>query len=144
MRLDRAEAIRRAAGVDHAVLGTLRAGTGPDLVPVTFVIEGDLVGVPIDTVKPKTSPRLQRTRNLEADPHATLLVEHWDPADWSRLWWVRLRLERSNADLRAMDRLEAALRERYAQYRDAPFPAILTFRVSEVVGWAATPDPGSR
>ena len=50
------------------------------------------MGVPIDRVKPKESLRLQRERNLEADPRATLLVEHWDPGDWSRLWWVRAEL----------------------------------------------------
>jgi Pyridoxamine 5'-phosphate oxidase len=144
VRLERAEALDRAAGADHAVLGTLRAGTGPDLVPATFVIEGDLVAIPVDTVKPKSSARLQRSRNLEADPRATLLVEHWDPAVWSRLWWVRLRLERFDVDPKATERLEAALRERYAQYRHAPFTAVLTFRISEVVGWVATPAPPSR
>ena len=31
--------------------------------------------------------------NLAADPRASLLVEHWDAGDWSRLWWVRADLE---------------------------------------------------
>jgi hypothetical protein len=147
MRLDPAEALRRASAEDHAVLGTVRAGMGPDLVPATFVIEEDLVGIPIDTVKPKASTSLQRTRNLEADRHATLLIERWDRLDWARLWWVRLRLERADVDTAAIERLETALRERYPQYGDAPFAAILTFRISEVVGWAGTaasPDPASR
>ena len=30
--------------------------------------------------------------NLEADPRATLLVDHWDRDDWSQLWWVRIGL----------------------------------------------------
>jgi PPOX class probable F420-dependent enzyme len=144
MRLDPAEALRRAAAADHGVLGTLHAGLGPDLVPATFAIDGDHVAVPVDTVKPKSSARLQRTRNLEGDPRATLLVEQWNAADWSRLWWVRLRLERSSLDAPATERLETALRRRYEQYRDAPFTAVLTFRISEVVGWAATPDPATR
>jgi PPOX class probable F420-dependent enzyme len=143
VRLDRAEALRRATAADHAVLGTVRAGTGPDLVPATFAIHEDLVGIAIDTVKPKTSTSLQRTRNLEANPHATLLVEQWHSADWSRLWWVRLRLERSEVGPEAIERLETALRERYPQYRDAHFSAILTFRITEVVGWAAAPDAAS-
>lgn len=144
MRLDGAEALRRASAEDHAVLGTVRAGMGPDLVPATFAIDDDLVGIPIDTVKPKASTSLQRTRNLEADGHATLLIERWDRLDWARLWWVRLRLERSTVDPAAVGRLETALRKRYPQYRDAPFAAILTFRISEVVGWTARPDPPSR
>ena len=36
------------------------------------------MGVPIERVKPQVSSRLQRERNLEADPRATLLVAHWD------------------------------------------------------------------
>ena len=46
------------------------------------VNEDGYVGVPIDQVKPKSSSRLQRERNLEADPRAALLVEHWNRDDW--------------------------------------------------------------
>src|SRR6185312_10108116 len=64
-----------------------------DAVPVAYVVDADrFVGVPVDRVKPKASLRLQRERNLEADPRATLLAEQWDPDDWSRLWWVRAEL----------------------------------------------------
>ena len=71
----------------------MHAERGVDAVPVAYVVDDDgYVGVPVDLVKPKASLRLQRERNLEADPRATLLVEHWDPIDWSRLWWVRAEL----------------------------------------------------
>lgn len=64
-----------------------------DAVPVAYVMDEDgYVGVPVDRVKPKASRRLQRERNLEADPRATLLVENWESADWSQLWWVRAEL----------------------------------------------------
>lgn len=109
-------------------------------MPATFAIDDDLVGIAIETLKPKSSTRLQRTRNLEADPRATLLVEHWDRADWSRLWWVRLRLERSDKDRSTVERLEAALRGRYPQYREAAFADLLTFRITDVTGWAANDD----
>ena len=39
--------------------------------------------------KPKTTVRLQRIRNLEANPSASLIVDHYDE-DWTALWWVRL------------------------------------------------------
>jgi PPOX class probable F420-dependent enzyme len=138
MRLDPTEARRRAADDDHGVLATFRAGQSPDLVPACFVLEGDLVAIPVDTVKTKGSTDLQRSRNLAADPRATLLVEHWDAVDWSRLWWVRLRLERSAEDDATTARLTAALRARYPQYRDLPFAAVLTFRIREVTGWSAS------
>jgi hypothetical protein len=139
MRLDVTEAGRLATLADHGVLATLRADRSPDLVPACFVLDGDLVAIPIDRVKPKASTDLQRRRNLDADPHATLLLEHWDPADWSRLWWVRLRLVRSDEPAATVARLEAGLRDRYPQYRSGAFEAILTFRVQETTGWAADP-----
>lgn len=144
MRLDPPEASRRAATADHGVLGTLRAGAGPDLVPACFAIEGDLVAIPVDTVKAKASGEVQRARNLEANVHATLLVEHWNAADWSRLWWVRLRLEHSDEDAATTDRLADRLRARYPQYRHDPFAAVLTFRITEVTGWSADPGVGRR
>lgn len=141
MRLTRDEALRRAADADHGILGTLRPGHGPDLVPAVFAIHGEWLAVPIDRVKDKSTAHLQRTRNLAADPHATFLVEGWDRVDWSRLWWVRLRLEHGALDGASRDAthatLEAALRRRYPQYAAAPFAALLIFRIIEATGWIA-------
>jgi len=112
----------------------------PALKPtVAYAVDDDgYVGVPIDLVKPKASLRLQRERNLEADPRATLLVEHWDHSDWSRLWWVRaeLRWQRDSAASRAAA-LAARLAGRYPQYQDQPFARVLVLRMVGVVGWAA-------
>src|SRR5262245_43382513 len=92
MRLAEAEARARLAACDHGILCTVHAERGVDAVPVVYAVDDGFVGVPIDRVKPKTSSRLQRERNLEADPRATLLIDHWDRDDWSRLWWVRVEL----------------------------------------------------
>ena len=97
----------------------MHAERGVDAVPVAYAVDDDgYVGVPIDRVKPKASLRLQRERNLEADPRATLLVEHWDRSDWSRLWWVRaeLRWQGDTAASRAAA-LAARLAGRYPQYQ---------------------------
>ena len=138
MKLHEDEARRRAAGADHAVLGTLRPDGRIDLVPACFGIDGDVVAVPVDRVKPKRGSTLQRERNLAAEPRATLLCEAWDATDWTRLWWVRLRLERSEEPRATIERLEAGLRERYPQYRDEPFATVLTFRIRAVDGWSAS------
>ncbi len=138
MHLERSEALRRAAAADHGVLATLHESRGADLVPACFAILGDLVAIPIDSVKPKRSTALGRIRNLEHDPRATLLVEHWDAEDWSRLWWVRLSLARSAQPPARVAALERALRDRYPQYAEAPFLGILTFRIDGVSGWAAS------
>jgi hypothetical protein len=88
-------------------------------------------------VKPKASLRLQRERNLEADPRATLLVEHWDAGDWSRLWWVRAELRwQADADADLTAELGARLADRYPQYRDQPFARVLVLHIVAVTGWA--------
>jgi Pyridoxamine 5'-phosphate oxidase len=139
MRLTATEAHARLAAHDHGVLCTVHAERGVDAVPVAYVVDEDgYVGVPVDRVKPKSSSRLQRERNLEADPRAALLVEHWDRGDWSRLWWVRaeLRWQGDAATARAAD-LAARLARTYPQYRDQPFTRVLVLRVVGVTGWAA-------
>src|SRR5215210_4299009 len=115
------EALRRATGADHGVLATLNASRGADLVPACFAIEDGWVAIPIDSVKPKGSTALGRVRNLARDPRATLLVEQWDAADWSHLWWVRLLVVRADAPEEVAARLENGLRRRYPQYETARF-----------------------
>ena len=143
MHLDRAEALRRATAADHGVLATLHDARGADLVPACFAIDGDRLAVPIDSVKPKGSTALGRIRNLERDPRATLLVEHWDAADWSRLWWVRLLLIRTSEPPQRVAVLERGLRARYRQYATAPFVELLTFRIDNVSGWEAAARPAA-
>lgn len=137
MRLSTGECLRRATLADHGVLATLHTERGVDAIPACFIVDGDLVAIPIDEVKPKAGRPLQRVANLERDPRATLLVEHWDPIDWTRLWWVRLALRRAVVDVPTQRRCEAALRTKYRQYAEASFRSILTFRVAAVVGWSA-------
>lgn len=141
---------------DHGVLCTVHPERGVDAVPVVYAIEGDHLGVPIDRVKPKASTRLQRQRNVEADPRATLLIEHWDRDDWSQLWWVRAELrwctppgaggreddETGVGSVSLADPLGARLAdllvERYAQYADRPFAGLLVFEIDTVTGWSAS------
>ncbi len=141
MRLDESEARRRLASHDHGTFCTVHAERGVDALPAVYAIDDDgYVGIPVDRVKPKTTMRLQRERNLERDPRATLLVEHWNRDDWSRLWWVRAELRwQTDAAERAStlaDRLAVA----FPQYRDKPFERILVFRLVGVTGWAASDD----
>jgi PPOX class probable F420-dependent enzyme len=139
MRLTEGEARARLVAHDHGILCTVHGERGVDAVPVAYAVDEDgYVGIPVDRVKPKSSGRLQRERNLEADPRATLLAEHWDRDDWSRLWWVRAEL-RWDGDAEA-DRaatLAGRLAARYPQYRDRPFARVLVLRLAGVIGWAA-------
>ena len=141
MRIVEDEARARLAAHDHGILCTVHVERGVDAVPVAYVVDEDgYVGVPVDKVKPKAAMRLQRERNLEADPRATLLVEHWDRDDWSRLWWVRAELRWQRDAARREADLAAALAERYPQYRDQPFARVLVLRIVGVTGWSAVAD----
>lgn len=132
----------RLAAHEHGVLATLHASRGADIVPVIYTVVDGHVGVPIDLVKPKASIRLQRERNLESDPRATLLIEHWNRDDWSTIWWVRAQLRWLGDDTvpavgALADRAAEQLADRHAQYHDRPFARVLVFRVDAVTGWTA-------
>ena len=123
----------------HGVLCTLHPERGPDPVPCMYAVDDDgHVGVPVDTVKPKASSRLRREDNLVADPRAALLVEPWDSADWTRLWWVRAHLEHlPDPPREVVDGLAARLARTVPQYADQPFHRVLVCRVVGLTGWAA-------
>jgi hypothetical protein len=155
VKLTGQEALALLAAHDHGILCTLHPERGIDAVPVVYVNDANgYVGIPIDRVKPKSSLRLQRERNLEADDRATLLIEHWDRDDWSKLWWVRAELRwhsnhdnQQTQDQQTQDQqtqyrqanLADELAWRYPQYQvDQPFAKVLVLRIVGVTGWAAT------
>lgn len=138
MRLRPEQARARLAADVHGVLCTLHPERGPDPVPVVYAVGGGHVGVPVDAVKPKSSTRLRREENLEADPRAALLVEHWDPLDWSRLWWVRAHLDHvADPPQSVVDDLTDRLSRAVPQYADTPFHRILVWRIVGISGWTA-------
>jgi hypothetical protein len=152
MKLAATEALNRLATHLHGVLGTVHPTRGVDVVPAVYAVstshlEGDMfIGVPIDLVKPKAHTRLQRLVNLEADPRATLLIDHWDHADWTQLWWVRAELlwTPSSEEIgftTTVEDLRINLVNRYPQYSDSPFADILVFQVVAASGWAASTPP---
>jgi hypothetical protein len=122
------------------VLCTHGARGGIDAVPICFAVVGKVVASPVDLVKPKDTTELGRLKNLERDSSATLLCEHWSRHDWSRLWWVRVELvRRPGHDVKPalLSECEAALRDRYYQYRGVAFADLLVFDVKSLSGWSA-------
>ena len=142
MRMTAEEARARLRAQVHGVLCTLHPERGPDPQPVVYAVsDNGHVGVPIDRVKPKRSSRLQREDNLAADPRGSLLVEHWETDDWSRLWWVRARLEHvPHPSAAVTEDLAERLSRTVPQYADRPFHRVLVCRVVDVTGWAAGED----
>ena len=140
MRLVVDDCWSRLRSADHGVLCTAGARQAIDAVPVCFALVSSSVVTPIDTVKPKLTTALRRLQNLERDAGATLLCEHWDPVDWSQLWWVRARLERRSGEdvsVALREEGERALREKYGQYRDADFAQLVYLDVTSLIGWSA-------
>lgn len=111
----RAEAAARFAGAPVARLATADANARPHVVPIVFAVREDTVYTAVDG-KPKSTRRLRRLADIEANPAVSVLVDHYTD-DWSRLWWVRAdgtaELHRDGA---AVDTAHALLRAKYPQY----------------------------
>ena len=138
MRLTPDQAFARLSAHAHGVLSTLHPERGIDSVPVVYAIDGSHLGIPIDTIKPKSTTNLRREENAANDPRATLLIDHWDDEDWSQLWWVRVTLRAvANPSTEITERLADLLAARYVQYRDKPFARIMIFEITNATGWSA-------
>jgi PPOX class probable F420-dependent enzyme len=124
-----------AARVGH--LATADAAGAPHLVPVCFCLLDDSIYISIDEKPKRTDRPLKRLRNILANPAVALTVDRWDE-DWSRLAWVMLRGTAQILDSGAEhDAAQAALRERYPQYRTmdlAPLP-VIAIRIGSVLSW---------
>lgn len=132
-----AEARERFAVARVARLATAGADATPHLVPIVFALDGDTVYHAVDH-KPKRTTALRRLANLAESPRAAVLADHYDDADWSRLWWVR-----GDGEARVLEPGEqeaavavALLRDRYGQYRETP-PAgpVIALDVRRWSGW---------
>ncbi len=137
MKFDRDEARRRFAAARVARLATVDVAGIPHLVPVTFAVVEDVVTFAVDH-KPKTTMDLRRVRNIRSTGRVSLLVDHYDDADWTRLWWVRADgVGQVVTDHAERGALLNALVAKYPQYQDRrPAGAVLRLVVAWS-GWTA-------
>lgn len=131
------QARTRFATARVARLATVGADGQPHVVPVTFAVSGDTVAIAIDH-KPKRTTNLKRLRNIEANAQVSILADHYDDVDWTRLWWVRadgVARVAHGADRTAP---RAWLVAKYPQYAERPpdGPVIL-IEVAAWRGWSA-------
>jgi PPOX class probable F420-dependent enzyme len=113
--VDEQEVRRRVSRARVGRLATVRSDGTPHLVPICFAVVGDTVVSAVDE-KPKTTRRLQRLANVEANPAVTLLVDHYDE-EWSEVWWARVDgRARVVEDGPERNAAVAALRAKYEQY----------------------------
>ena len=143
-RMTRKEAafIRRAR---VGVLATVDEQGQPLNLPFCFAFDGECLYSPIDEKPKAAAPReLKRIRNIRANPRVSVAIHRYDDEDWSRLGWVMLRGRAEILDDGdEHDRAQAALRERYPQYRAMrlePLP-VIALRIGQVNAWGALAVP---
>ncbi len=140
MSFTRDEARERFAAAPVARLATATPDGLPHLVPIVFVLTtgdggGGVIYHGVDA-KPKRHTALRRLSNLDANPRASVLVDHYAD-DWDALWWVRADGTARDVDpagpegLRAVRRLEA----RYPRFRLAG--RLIAVDVTRWSSWSA-------
>jgi PPOX class probable F420-dependent enzyme len=120
-----------------AMLATSAPDGVPHIVPVVFAVHGDVVYTAVDA-KRKSTQRLRRLTNIEANPRVSMLVDHYDD-NWSQLWWVRADGEAAiHYSGEEMASGYALLRKKYVQYQrialDGP---VVTVDVKRWSSWQA-------
>ena len=130
-----AEARERFAAARVARLATADAAGRPHLVPIAFVVDGDHVYSTVDA-KPKRTTSLRRLANVRENPAVAMLVDHYDDADWTVLWWVRAdgRGRVLDPDEEEARHAVELLAQRYPQQRATG--AVLAIDIERWSGWS--------
>jgi PPOX class probable F420-dependent enzyme len=130
------EARRRFAAARVARLATVGPVGQPHIVPIVFALAGETIYSVVDA-KPKGTIELRRLRNVSSNRLVSVLVDHYDDADWGTLWWVRADGSGRVLDLAQPEAARAVelLARRYPQQR-AEGP-VLAVDVEHWSGWAA-------
>jgi PPOX class probable F420-dependent enzyme len=92
--------------------------------------------------KPKTTAALARLTDIERTGRATVLVDEYDDAEWSALWWVRVtgRAVVHSPGTPPADAAADRLVEKYAQYRtNRPRGPVISLALDAVTAWRASP-----
>ncbi len=123
-----------------AHLATVSPGGRPHIVPVTFAYDGKHIWIALDEKRKSVKPmRLQRVRNIQANPQVALLVDRYSE-DWSELAWVRVDgTARILLRGKAHDGAIRLLREKYPQYRKMEIEArpVIEISIERMVEWEA-------
>ncbi|BCI55886.1 PPOX class F420-dependent oxidoreductase [Mycolicibacterium litorale] len=129
--------VERFSTAPAAALATISPDGAPHLVPVVFAVHRDTVYTAVDA-KRKSTQRLRRLANIEADPRVCMIVDHYTD-DWTQLWWVRADGEATvHHSGEQMAAGYALLRQKYPQYQrialDGP---VITVAVRRWSSWQA-------
>lgn len=137
--MNRADSLDRLAAARSGHLATVRPDGRPHVVVVTFALIDEFAVTAIDH-KPKSTRRLQRIANIEANPVASLLVDHYDDEDWDELWWVRVDGSAAiHHDGALRGHAIEALAIKYVQYEERPPQGpVIAVALDGVTSWASS------
>ncbi len=123
-----------------ARLATVDLAGHPHVVPIVYAFDGTTLFSPLDAKPKRVDPmQLRRVRNLQANPHVAVLIDHY-AEEWQQLAWVQIR---GQAQLltggATYERGIALLLARYPQYVELPLDGrVLIGVVPDVVrSWRA-------
>ena len=131
--------IERFAVAPVARLATVTPDGRPHVVPIVFALDGEVLYTAVDG-KPKSSVRLQRLANIDANPQVSILVDHYAD-DWSQLWWVRADgVARVVSDGPGFARGLELLRAKYPQYEHVSLDGpVIAVAVEKWSSWPRAP-----
>src|SRR5262245_53362134 len=126
-----------------ARLATVDASGQPAVIPIVYAFDGAALFTPLDA-KPKrvASARLQRVRNIQANPRVAIIIDSYTE-DWRRLAWVhvrgRARIITSGDDYASGIRLLGA---KYPQYERMPLAGcpLIVIEPTSIRSWRGSDD----
>ena len=125
----------RFAAAKVARLATVTPDGPPHVVPIVFAVAESTIYTAVDG-KPKTTRRLRRLANIEANPRVSVLVDHYED-DWSQLWWVRADgIASIHHDDAVCARGCELLHAKYPQYQAVPLDGpVIAVEVDQWTAW---------
>ncbi|MFP5264328.1 MAG: TIGR03668 family PPOX class F420-dependent oxidoreductase [Blastocatellia bacterium] len=122
------------AGHRVARLATADGDGRPSVIPVCYAFDSQSLYSPIDE-KPKAAEasRLRRVRNIEANPHVSLVIDDYSE-DWAELQWVLITglaaMILPSRDAPDHARAVALLRDKYPQYHSMAIDERMIIRIT--------------
>lgn len=141
--MDEAVLRSRLDAARNAVLATIDRRGRPHVVPIAFATVDAQTLVSAVDHKPKTTQRLKRLDNIDANPEVSILVHHY-AEDWAELWWIRLDgIAAVITDEPERTDLTAPLVAKYDPYaHQSPQGPVIRVTVTGVRSWEAAPPRG--
>jgi PPOX class probable F420-dependent enzyme len=121
-------------------LATVDGEGQPHVVPVVYAFMDGRIFIPVDEKSKRVeADRLKRIRNIQGNPHVTILVHKYSE-NWDNLAWVQIHgLAELISDGELYDRAMELLVTKYPQYRDMTIRGrpVISVAIRRILSWRA-------